>query len=113
MISKSQFIEIIDFIKRKNEQENTLCDVLESLSPGSFCDCFLYSEYEEKLRFLLEQFLNDKTELISYKLYEFDQWSSEERRQKQLLETPEVESWETVYDYLIQHLNDSEAAIIR
>jgi len=107
MISKEQFIEIINFTKKKNEQETSFCDVLETLSPHAYCDCFLYSEYEEKVLFLLGLLLNDTSDLIGYKMYEFDQWSAEEAKQRQLHETPEVASWETVYDYLIEHLPKS------
>ena len=70
---------------------------------------FIYADYEDKLVYLLGIMFNDKTDLIGYKLYEFDAWPNQEWKNDQLKETPEVETWETVYDYLIKHINDKDS----
>ena len=44
-----EFKETLDFIKEQDEKMNNFCDALEQLSPGEYCNCFLYSKYEEKL----------------------------------------------------------------
>ena len=100
MISKELFIEYIDFIKKKRTQENDLSNTLEVMCPGCYCDTLIYEEYEEKLVNLLKILLNDTDDLIGYKLYEFDEFD-EEMQAEQIQKTPEVESWETVYDYLV------------
>ncbi len=99
MISKENFVKYMKFIEAKQLQENKLADILEEMSPTFRCDALVYADYEENFLELLREVMQDKTDLIGYKMYEFDQFDEEEKA-KQLLETPEVESWETVYDFL-------------
>lgn len=99
MLSKENFVKYMKFIEAKQLQENRLADILEEMCPSFRCDALVYSDYEANFIELLQEVMQDKNDLISYKLYEFDQFDAEEKA-KQLLETPEVESWETVYDFL-------------
>lgn len=99
MISKEKFVEYMEFIEEKKKQELTLCNLLETMCPGNYCDAFIFSEYETKLINLLADLLNDETNLIEYKLYEFSAFNTEDK-EEQLKETPEVATWNTVYDYL-------------
>lgn len=103
MLSKENFVKYMKFIEAKQLQENKLADILEEMSPTFRCDALVYSDYEANFIELLQEVMQDKTDLISYKLYEFDQFDAEEKA-KQLLEIPEVESWGTVYDYLIKNI---------
>lgn len=105
IISKEKFISYIEFIKEKRKHEQLFCETLETLSPDAYCDAFLFSEYESKLINLLEIVFNDRSELISYKLYEFDTFSEKDKLE-QTAETPEVRTWEMVYDYLVSHLDE-------
>ena len=91
----------MEFIQKKQLQEATLADTLEDLCPGCRCDTFIYAEYEDKLVSLMRAAMSDETDLIGYKLYEFDQLAPEQKA-KQLQETPEVYSWEAVYDKLFK-----------
>lgn len=100
LLSKKQFLDCIDFIKTKTHQELKLSKMLEELSPGTHCDLFLYSGYENLLISILQIIFNDTSELISYKLYEFDDFDPK-TKSLQLQETPELETWESLYDYLI------------
>ena len=99
MISKETFVNYMKFIEAKQRQQDKLADILEEMSPTFRCDALVYVDYEEKLVSLLQDVLQDETDLIGYKLYEFDQFDAESKAE-QLLKTPEVESWETVYDFL-------------
>ena len=101
MISKETFVKYMKFIEAKQLQENRLADILEEMCPTFRCDALVYSDYEANFIELLQEVLQDKDDFIGYKMYEFDQLEAEEKA-KQLLETPEVESWETVYDYLVK-----------
>ena len=103
VISKEDFVSYMNFIEKKQLLQNKFCSVLEELSENCYCDAFIYSDYEEKLVNLLTQIMEDESELITYKLYEFDQFDAAQKA-KQLKETPEVETWETVYDYLIENI---------
>ena len=103
VISKKEFVEYMEFIEGKQKLQNKFCDVLEELSKGCYCDAFIFSDYEGMLINLLIKVMHDETELITYKMYEFDQFTPAQKA-KQLAETPEVETWETVYDYLIKNI---------
>ena len=101
MITKEKFLEIIEFINKKNQQQEDLAKAFEAMCPGLYTDTLVYSEYEDKILELLTIMLDDDTGLISYKLYEFDTFLDDETKAEQIKETPEVETWEKVYDYLI------------
>ena len=66
MISKEEFINIFNFIKERREKEENFVKTLEGLSSSTYCDCFLYSEYEAKLIYLLESMFEDNYHEISY-----------------------------------------------
>lgn len=103
ILSKEMFIKAIDFIKKKDEQEDKFCSVLEELCPGEYCNAFIFSDYREMLLETIGIMLDDETNLIGYKMYEFDDFSDENKKQ-QLELTPELESWETLYDYLVKNI---------
>ncbi|MBP5467700.1 MAG: hypothetical protein J6Z11_00480 [Candidatus Riflebacteria bacterium] len=99
VISKKEFVGYMEFIEKKSLQQEKFCKALEELSPETHCDVFLYSDYETKLVRLLEIVTQDHTNLISYRLYDFNCFDAK-RKAKMITECPELESWETVYDYL-------------
>ena len=100
MINKQTFLEMIDFIKEKDSQQDELVKIFEKMCPGVYCDTLVYAEYETKMLKLLAESMDDDSGLISYKFYEFDNFD-ESTQHEQLTETPELRSWETVYDYLV------------
>jgi len=101
LLSKQEFVTYMEFIQKKSLQQDKFCKALEELSPETYCDVFLYGDYEDKLLKLITKVMYDHTELITYKLYDFDNFDAKHKA-KQLQETPEVETWETVYDYLVK-----------
>ena len=100
MVSKETFLRCIDLIKEKDRQQTELSDILEKMSPGSRCDALVYCEYSDMLLNILKESLGDEFDLICYKFYEFDEFDQETQK-KQLENTPEIETWESLYDYLI------------
>lgn len=69
-MTKERFIETINFIKKLQQKESDFCDALEALSPGEYCNCFLYSEAVEFIYKWLVEEMNDKYDYISYFLWE-------------------------------------------
>lgn len=100
MLTKEQFLEYIDFIEDKNAQQMKLADIFSDMCPGFYCDTLVYSDIIDKLLDLLAHIMNDTSELIEYKMYEYNNFSKEDQLEE-LKENPECESWETVYNYLI------------
>ena len=47
MISKERFIKILKFIQDQESKQNKFIEALELLSPGSYVDAFIYSEYAQ------------------------------------------------------------------
>jgi len=104
VISKEEFVKYIEFIKEKERQQTKLADTFEELCPGFYCDTLVYCDYENKLLDLLIAMFEDDTEIITYKLYELDNFTKEEQ-EEQFKETPELTTWETVYDYLVERMD--------
>lgn len=105
ILPKDEFVKVFKFISEQNSLQENLCKALEDMAPGFRCDACVYISYETQIISLLETMFNDTEEIIEYKLYEFDGFS-DDVKVRQLKETPELETWETVYDYLIKNLNE-------
>ena len=43
------FIKRISLIKEYEQKQEQFVKGLEALSPGTYCDCFLYSDYENMI----------------------------------------------------------------
>ena len=71
MLSKELFIETIDFIRERNDQENKIHQMFrEEFTDGIF---WPYSRYENQLVKVLAEIMHDQeTEWISYYCYEKD-----------------------------------------
>ncbi len=103
MISKEEFVETINFIIEKREQEKTFVRTLEKLSPGCYCDCYLYDEYEQKLIDTLEIMLNDYSHEISYYCYDCNGLEKLDKKHCPKMHGKYLyTSLETLYDYLIK-----------
>ena len=109
VISKKEFVEYMEFIEKKSLQQEKFCKALEELSPETHCDVFLYGDYETKLVRLLEKVTEDHTDLISYRLYDFNCFDAKHKA-KMIKECPELESWGTVYDYLEKDMEELKNA---
>lgn len=104
MISKKYFIEILTFVKNQAKKQEEFIKALESLSPGSYCDCFLFNDYEDHLIDLLHTILNDKHDDLYYFLYELD-WINRDELDKNSFPKDKkgnilYNSLETLYEYL-------------
>lgn len=106
IISKEKFVEILKFMREQSIKQDKFITVLEELSPNSYCDCFLFSAYENKLIDLLMIMLDDTDEDISYFLYELN-WINKEEVESSVKEGDKLlyNSPETLYDYLINKMN--------
>jgi len=108
LISKEEFVKTLEFIKSQDLKVDNFISALEALSPNTYCDCFLYSDYESKLLKILEAMFEDEHEDIEYFLYESN-WIFENRPKLGLevnfpTDDDGVELYnspETLYDFLI------------
>ena len=71
MIGKENFIKYINFIKKMNDSENRIHDVL-SEEITDFRGGFLYCKYEGMFVNLLREVMNDENDWIDYFLYDLD-----------------------------------------
>lgn len=108
MLSKESFVKALELLEKKREQEDRFCSILEELAGGhTYCDAFIYSDYEQLVIDLLEEIFNDNTDLIGYRLSDY--YSANDDAKKEMLkQTPELESWSTVYDYLVAHMQEEK-----
>ena len=106
--TKEEFISYISLIKKKQNQQNKLCDAIEEISGGyTMCDFFIFEEYENALYSLLHTIFNDNEDLIGIALYEFNgEFESDKNTLKDIY--PEIKSWGDLYDHLISHLKEGE-----
>ena len=106
VLSKKEFINTLKFIKDRRNKEERFISALESLSPSTYCDCFIYNEYEEKLINLLEVMFEDDNHDISYFIYDLDGLNKLNKKHcpkygnNKYLYT----SIETLYDYLVKEM---------
>lgn len=95
-----EFIKRISLIKEYEQKQEQFIKGLEALSPGTYCDCFLYSDYENMIIEDLIYIMDDKeSDLIRYKMYEFDNWNESDKTE-QLREMPYLKNWTTLFQYL-------------
>ena len=106
LFTKEEFIDYINFVKKQDEKQLVFIDTLEMLAPGNYCDAFIYSDYEAKFLEVLQKALHDENDEIGYKMWEFDQFNAEEK-ERQLKETPWLESWEALYDHLAENMQNT------
>ena len=105
MISKEMFLDTINFIYNQRKKDDILCDAIMKVCSYSSVNSF-YDTYENQVVNILEDALRDSNELISYKLYELDSLSVPSR-EKKIKEFPELESWESLYDYLVKNYKEN------
>ena len=102
MISKESFVRAIDtIIKHKGREEKFIAALCE-LSPETYNDCFLFTDYESELIKILEEDMNDEDRVIMYFLYELEAGKDKHAKDALLIDGVSVDlsSAEKVYDYL-------------
>lgn len=107
MITKEEFIQCIDLIKKYSEMSSKLSDILEEMSPGGRCDTFMYSEYEDMTIKLLKSIFNlpkDNDE-IEYFIYDLEYGKKYKPGCYTFKNGDEIDfsSAEKLYDFLINH----------
>ena len=105
MISKERFIEILKFIQNQESKQDKFIEALELLSPGSYVDAFIYSEYAQVLIDILSEMFNDENGDIEYFLYELDAINNENLTIPSDL-CPYYNSPDTLYDYLVNNIGE-------
>lgn len=105
-VAFDEFKDTLDFIKQQDEKMNNFCNVLEQLSPGEYCNCFLYDGYENRLLEMLCKAMNlseSKQEDLYYWLYNVE-WGTKFEIGDIISEdgtTPDLTTMEKLYNYLI------------
>lgn len=100
IISFDYFKSTLDFIKEQDEKMNNFCNALEQLSPGEYCNCFLYSDYEDRLLTMMTKAMHlnvEKINILMWWLYDME-WGT-----KVTLEScaTDLTTIEKLYNYLI------------
>lgn len=72
LLTKEEFVNYLKFIYEQEEKEKQFVKSLENLCPGNYCDCWLFNDYAEKYRELLERLMNDRYGDIKYFLFELE-----------------------------------------
>ena len=93
MISKETFLDTIKQIDSLFEKEDLFCKTLGTLSPGTYCDAFIYSDAISIIFKLLCESLNDKNKLI-------ESWYYERAAVLDENDKPLYNSFEELYNYL-------------
>ena len=108
MVSKELFLKTLQLIKDLEKRQDAFVDSLESLSPGNYCDCFLFSDPINQIIKILGEDLNDTEDLITYYLYEFADLPEDTKREQIEKYTPECASDEAIYDYLVAKIKEGK-----
>lgn len=121
MLSKKEFLELIEFIQKQEEKQEIFLKALDTLSPGTYNDCFIYSEYESKLVSLIKKVMGDTNDELGYYLYEMQGINEDINYEYDKEVCPKDEqlnvlyySLSSLYDYLVSHPeNDKPVAVGR
>ena len=103
-MTKERFVYLLEFIKKHHELENSLCQALESMSPGNYVDAFIYSEYETELLKTIKEAMNVPEENDDIEYFMYDLEFGELYKPGSVLENGEAvdfSSAEALYEYLI------------
>jgi hypothetical protein len=104
MITKEEFKEYIRFIVGQNMKQEAFIKALEDLSPDNYCNCFLYSEYEDKFIELIEKDLGDTDDTLGYFLYDLDYiYETDSIFPFEIEENVTINSLDDLYDYIIKY----------
>lgn len=73
-MTKEKFVELINFIDMKRQQENEFCGMLERMCPEEYVNAFLYSEYETQVVELIKEIfgISDDDDILEYFLYDLE-----------------------------------------
>ena len=103
-MTKERFVYLLNFIKKHHELENSLCQALESMSPGNYVDAFVYIEYETELLKTIKEAMNVPEENDDIEYFMYDLEFGKLYKRGSVLENGEAvdfSSAEELYEYLI------------
>ena len=104
LLTKEEFVDYLKFIYRQEELEKEFVHVLEKLCPGNYCDCWLFNEYAEKYRELIEKLMNDQYGDIKYFLFELERGKTKSFTYTSM----PYHNEEELYDYLVKESEREE-----
>lgn len=111
MISKEYFVKTLNFLKNNDKLQEKFIGILEEMSPGSYCDCFLFSQFTDKIVDLLELIMDDTEHEISYFLFDAGWLTSNKNDILKKYQPKSIgdgyerilyKNPETLYDYLVK-----------
>ena len=103
LLTKEEFKKCFQVISDQNKKQETFIEALETLSPGTYCDCFLYDVYEGEYVYLIKKLMNDEYDDIDYFLYELPdilKYATEEDKLSNRI--PPYRDLDSLYDYLVE-----------
>lgn len=74
-MTKEEFKEAIEFILKQRTLQDEFVVALENLCKGNYCDCWLYTNYEEQFLMKIQKLMKDKPGMqssIEWFLYNTD-----------------------------------------
>ena len=75
LMTKEEFKEAIEFILKQRTLQDEFVVALENLCKGNYCDCWLYTNYEEQFLMKIQKLMKDKPGMqssIEWFLYNTD-----------------------------------------
>lgn len=102
-MDKELFVRAINEIKEHRRRDDVFAEAVSEISPSSYPDTFLFSDYEGLVIDLLCEAMNDNEEIIPWWIYD-TKFGEEELMRSLFIEDTEVElkTPEQLYDYLIK-----------
>ena len=70
LLTREEFIAYFKFIRERSDAQMGFCAALDALSPQTYNDAFVYSDYESKLVETIGLLVGDKNDKIGLYLYD-------------------------------------------
>jgi len=104
LISKEEFVRLINLLIETRNQFNKLCETMEDLAPGFRVDFFPNCQYETEIIKLLSAELNETDDTIEYFMYDLEAGKAKEAKEglTVLNKTYDLSTPELLYDALVE-----------
>ena len=110
MLSREEFLNLIEFMQQQEAKQETFIKALDVLSPDTYNDCFIFTDYENEIIALIEKILYDTEDELGYYLYDMggliqpiDYEYSEDECPKDSNGNVLYNSLSSLYDYLVNN----------
>lgn len=104
MMTLERFKETINFIRQLEQKTDRFVTALEELSPGEYCNCFLYSEVIDFIWKWLREDMHDEMDAIGQFLWENEETYAYDENGNEKLLFNDIDS---LYNYIV-NLNNQE-----